>query len=271
MSSTLAPIGDYFAWAGPAVCDENGNAYFLVVPPITPGHKPKEPRAVLRISADGKKRFSFIPAPVSEFASAHELQTLSFALDPDGGLFMLVWHEMGGQSGQYIVSFDKNGEYRSHFEVDSREILVQQLEVFGSGQFLAARASAGPASPGSRSFPRNGGELKDVVGWSRPAQALGGTVACESRHRPGSARSRGAAMAGSTLPSSMPGRVRMSSTPFDPRVKAEEVFTLRPMPKAAQLLGWKAAGDRFAAAYFRPTPTRRFTQRRQGKLLDCRL
>ena len=36
---------------------------------------------------------------------------------------------------------------------------------------------------------------------------------------------------------------------FEPSGDSHEAFTLRPMPKAPRLLGWKAAGDRFAAAY----------------------
>ena len=172
LSSTPAPVGDFFAWAGQALCDASGDAYFLVLPAASSGKNPGLPRAVLRISADGKKRGSFTPTAVSDFASAHELRTLAFALDPTGGLFMLVWHKMGGQGGQYIVSFDKNGEYRSYFEVDSREILVQQFEVFGSGQFLL-RGRRPDGEPRLAILSGEGGGLKEVIGWSRLHKPFG--------------------------------------------------------------------------------------------------
>jgi hypothetical protein len=250
LSSTPAPIGDYFAWAGPALCDENGNFYFLVVQPITPGHKLKEPRAVLRISADGKKRLSFNPAAAPEFASAHELLTLGFALDPEGGLFLLIRHEMGGQSGQYIVSFDKNGEYRSYFEVDSREIVVQQFEVFGSGQFLL-RGLRPDGAPRLAVLSGKGGELKEVIGWSR-------------LHRPFGAPGNGSIVRLSQVVRGGDGRIYLAEPDarqgedvvyaFRPSGDWEESFTLRPMPKAPELLGWQAAGDRFAATYFGTDP-----------------
>lgn len=252
LSSTPAPIGDYFAWAGQPLCDDHGNSYLLVVQPIIPGHKPKEPRAVLRISADGKKRFSFTPAAVSDFASAHELRTLGFALDPVGGLFMLVWYEMGGQGGQYIVSFDKNGEYRSYFEVDSREILVQQFEVFGSGQFLL-RGSRPDGEPRLAILSGKGGELKEVIGWSRlrkpfgePSPAKTGAVSLGQLARGGDGRIYLAE------PDARHGEDVVYA--FRPSGDWEETFTLRKMPMAPQLVGWKAEGDRLAAAYFQPDP-----------------
>ena len=252
LSSTPAPIGDYLAWAGPALCDDNGNSYFLVVQPITPGHKPREPRAVLRISADGKKRFSFTPAAVPDFASAHELRTLGFALDPVGGLFMLVWHEMGGQSGQYIVSFDKDGEYRSYFEVDSREILVQQFEVFGSGQFLL-RGSRPDGEPRLAVLSGKGGELKDVFGRSgllrpsaEPSPARSGMARLGHLARGGDGRIY-LAEQGARQGEDVVYAVRPSG-------QGEEVLTLRPNPKAPDLVGWKADGNRFAATYLRVDP-----------------
>jgi hypothetical protein len=41
---------------------------------------------------------------------------------------------------------------------------------------------------------------------------------------------------------------------FRPSGEGEEIFKLRPLPEAPELLGWKAAGDRLAAAYLKPEP-----------------
>ncbi len=251
LSSTLAPIGDYFAWTGQALCDENENAYFLAFPPITPGTA-RRPGAVLRISADGKKRLSFAPAAVAEFASASRLQTIAFALDSEGGLFILVWYEGGGQSGQYIVSFDTNGGYRSYFEVDSREILVQQFEVFGSGQFLL-RGSRPNGEPRLAVLSGKGGELTDVFGRSgqhrppaEPSPAKRGMVRLGHLARGGDGRIYLAE------PDARQGEDVVYA--FRPSGEGEEVLTLRAVPMAPQLVGWKAEGDRLAAAYYRPDP-----------------
>ena len=251
VSSTPAPIGDFFAWVDPGVCDENGNAYFLVATPIAPGHGQGGPRAVLRISADGQRRFSFDPAAVPEFASAHELHTIGFALGPDGGLFALVWYEMGGQSGQYILSFDKNGEYRSNFEVDSSEIVAQQLEVFGSGQFLL-RGARPSGEPRLAILSATGGKLKDVVGWSPLPKSLE-----EPSVKRGMVRRSQVARGddGRIYLAEPDAREGMDAVyALGPHGQSQEIFTLRPMPDARELVGWKAAGGHFAAAYLRRDP-----------------
>jgi hypothetical protein len=254
LSSTRAPIGDYFAWAGQALCDENRNSYFLVVQPVAPGRKLKEPRAVLRVSADGKKRLSFTPADVSELASAHELRTLSFALDPDGGLFLLVWAESGGRTGQYIVSFDPQGGYRRHFEIDSRRILVDQFEAFGASRFLLR--GRWPDRPEARLaiLSAGGREIEDVVGW--PGQD-------EPLEQP--SLENQASLRLDQITRGADGRIYLADLDarkgedvvyaVDSSGDSREVFTLRPMPLAPRLLGWKAAGHRFAAAYGRDEPT----------------
>ena len=250
LSSTRAPIGDWFGWVGQAVCDENGDSYFLVARPITSGSNQVGPRAVLRMSADGTKRFSFTPAAVPELARAHDLQTVGFALnpDPDGGLFLLVWAETGGQGRQYILAFDKNGEYRSHVKVDSREILAERFEAFGSGKFLLHGRWPDRPEPRLAVLSAAGGEVKDVVGWSGKYKPLEDPSPANA----GSARFDQVVRGGD-------GRIYLAQLDarqgedvvyaFRPSGEGGEAFTLRPMPKAPLLLGWKAAGRRFAAAY----------------------
>lgn len=255
LSATQAPIGDYFAWAGQALCDANGNSYFLVVPPIPPGKNQVEPRAVLRVSADGKRRFSFTPASIPELANAHQLRTLSFTLDPEGGVFLLVWAESGGRNGQYIVSFDHKGGYRSHFEVKWPGVHVEQFEVFGSGRFLLRGRRPNGFASQLAILSASGAELEDVVGWSEPSKpeespspASSGNLGFDQITRGGDGRIY---VAG--LDNREGGDVVYA---FEASGDSKEAFTLRPIPKAApRLLGWKAAGDRFAAAYRRDEST----------------
>jgi hypothetical protein len=255
LSSTRAPIGDYFAWAGQALCDENGSSYFLVAKPITPGRSEVDPRAVLRISADGTKRFSFTPAAIPELARAQELQTVGFALnpDPDGGLFMLIWAATGGQGRQYILDFDKNGEYRSHIKVDPNEILVEQFEVFGSGKFLLRGRWRDRPEPRLAILSAPGGGLKEVVGWpgldkpmEEPSLENQSNLRLDQITRGGDGRIYVAAL------DAREGEDVVYA--FGSSGDSKEAFTLRPMPKAPRLLGWKAAGRRFAAAYQRDEP-----------------
>ena len=99
-------------------------------------------RDVLRISADGQKRSTISPTTSPKLANARSLATSAIALHPDGGLSLLVWARWLDSNGteqkasQYIVTFDKDGKHQSDVEVDSPELIVFRLEVFGSGQFL---------------------------------------------------------------------------------------------------------------------------------------
>jgi hypothetical protein len=252
--STRAPIGDYFGWVGQPACDATGNSYFLVAQPAAPGRKLKEPRAVLRISADGRTRRSVTPADVPELASAHELRTLSFALDPDGGVFLLVWAESGGRTGQYIVSFDPEGRYRRHFEVDSRRILVDQFEAFGAGRFLLRGRWPDRSEARLAILSAGGRELEDVVGWPGLDEPLE-QPSLENQ----------ASLRLDQITRGVDGRIYIAGLDarkgedvvyaVDSSGDCREVFTLRSIPWAPRLLGWKAAGRRFAAAYQRDEPT----------------
>jgi len=59
------------------------------------------------------------------------------ALDPDGNL-----HVVGRTAdGQYIVSFDASGKYKSKVAIDPEQVVVQEFAVFKSGAFLVAGRS----------------------------------------------------------------------------------------------------------------------------------
>jgi hypothetical protein len=250
VSTVPLSLGSYFAWSGPSLCDEDQNLYFLVMPrPQSPNGTTK-PREVVRISADGKTKTTFDPAASSKFVGAEEVTTTGMALDQAGRLFTLVWArwvEKGSQAEkgrQYIVSFDRKGEYRSHFEVDWEELLIQQFAVFGSGQFLMRGVR--PHSGETRmAIASSGGQtLEDVRGWGGdlskvlddPDQLEFGPIV-----RGGDGRIY------VTQKDAQQGRDVVHA--LGPSGESEEVFKLRPMVRDSRLMGWRAAGDQFAAEY----------------------
>jgi hypothetical protein len=248
----------YFAWAGPALCDEDENAYFLIVPHLRDGEDRAtaasgalNPRDVLRVSADGKKRITFSPGKSSTFANATELTTIAVAVDRNGTLFMLIWarwREDIGQpekSGQYIVSFDQKGECQSHLEVDWQEILVSQFEVFGSGEFLLRGRRTHPAESRVAILSASGQTLKDVGSWSgKPLDEPSPESAAAKFDQ--MARGRDGRI---YLTQGDPGQDGDVVYAISASGQSERVFKLPPLPKEPQLVGWKAADDRFAATY----------------------
>lgn len=244
--------GGYLAWAGPAVCDPNGNVFFLVIPEpagrdaqgrATPQQAQLNPRDVLRISADGKQRVTFNPAAISKFAEADDVTTLAVAVDRDGVLFMLVLATWGEKSAQYIVSFDHTGKHRSDLEVDSQQILVHQFEVFGSGEFLL-RGRRTDTDEARLAVLSPEGILRDVV--DHPAVLLKGpspasTAAFEYMVRGDDGRiyvtQRGGRQEGDVV------------HVLDALGQSKVAFKLAPMPNKGRLSVWQAAGDRLAATY----------------------
>jgi hypothetical protein len=251
-SVRLAQEG-FLAWAGRALCDDDENVYLLVLPGSARGDTPS-PREVLRISADGKKRAIFDPALGSRFAGAKELKALAMALDRDGRLFVLLWARWsetqgpGEKAGQYIVSFDRDARYRSHLEVDWHQMLVHQLELFGSGELLLRGRRTHTDQPRVAILSPGGRSLQDVRGWAGMSRGLDepaprGRIRFDHMVRGGDGRIY-AAEHDEPL-----GKVVVYA--FDPSGDAEEVFRLRPMGREPRMLGWLSAGSRFAAAYLR--------------------
>jgi len=248
--------GQYFAWAEPALCDEDENTYFLVMPHWSDAQaadasfQTPTPRDVLRVSSDGKKRINFSPGRISKFANTTELKTVTVAVDRNG-LYMLIWarwNDNGDQrekSGQYIVSFDRKGEYRSHLEVDWQEILVSQFEVFGSGEFLLRGRRIHPSESRIAILSASGQTLQDVGSWSgRPLDDLSPESAPPSKFDRMVRGSDGRIYV-------TQGEVGQGDVVYAVSAsgQTERVFKLPPMPKDPPLVAWKAADDRFAASY----------------------
>jgi hypothetical protein len=253
----------YLAWVEPVVGDDKGNAYFLLVPVIPrqsdlAGDIPR-PRDVLRLSADGKRKSTLSPVVSSKFANA-KVTTAAIALDPDGSLSMLIWARWDDSSGhkektgQYIVSLDKAGKYRTELEVNSRELGVTQFEAFGSGQFLLRGWE--PITGESRlAILSANGQVQDVVAWSDPTNALDPSAPPPATKR----------TTFNQMVRSGDGRIYVTQQgersgenvvfAISASGQSERLFTLPRLPGEPPLRGLKAAGDRLAAVYLETQET----------------
>jgi hypothetical protein len=255
-TATIAQQDGYLAWSGPALCDEDENAYFLV--PTAQNNKagaPAQavtPHDVLRVSADGQKRVSFSPVASSKFASVAGFTTVAMALGRHGTLFMLIWarwRNNGDQTeveknGQYIVSFNQKGEYQSHLEIDGQEMLVNQFEVFGSGEFLLRGSRPHTAEQRLAILSASGGTLRDVEGWpGNPSEEPSPESPPKFDHMVRGSDGR-IYVTQEDVPKSGDVVYAISASG-----DSERVFKLRPMRRDPQLMGWKAADHRFAAIY----------------------
>jgi hypothetical protein len=239
--------------------DDKGNAYLLVVPVLRPTDAPRDVprlRDVLRISGDGKKRSTLSPMKSSKFANATTVTTRAIALDPEGALSMLTWARWPDSSsgeeknGQYIVSFDKDGEYRSEAEVDWRELGVTQFEAFGSGRFLLrGRRVTNADEMRLAVFSANGQTLVDVVDWSDSSGAP------EPKEHPARRRMAsfdqmvrgGDGRIYVTQPAELPDENVVYA--INTSGETEKVCTLPRLLGGPSFVGLKAAADRLAAVY----------------------
>ena len=198
---------------------------------------------------------TFDPAHSPKLADAKELTTVGMTVDGRGTLFLLVWATWGqaGKGGQYIVSFNTKGEDQSQLEIDGRQILVDQFEVFGSGQFLLRGRRTDTPEPRIAILSSDGATVQDVVGWAGfPSELMNDPSSTETRPQ------------FDYMVRGDDGRVyvaeqdaqqdRVIVYAFRSSGASEAVVKLRPMPRSRQLLGFRSAGDKFAAMYLETGP-----------------
>jgi hypothetical protein len=65
-------------------------------------------------------------------------RVVATALDLNGDLYVLTRSRTDKGNRQDIVSYSRDGKYRSRVEIDAKEIIVDSFAVFGSGEFLLA-------------------------------------------------------------------------------------------------------------------------------------
>ena len=255
-TATMSSDG-FLSWSGPPLCDQRQNIYLLLVPHWTArkdgtagAGAALRPRDVLRISSDGKKQTTFKPAEVPKFANVDDLLTIGTALDQHGTLFTLVWARWregsthAAKSGQFILSFKQDGQFRSQVEVDPDQILVDKFEVFGSGDFLVRGRRPNSSDPRLAILASSGGTLQDVRRWS--GKFLDDPSPKTAPHFDHMARGRDGRIY-VTQPD--PGEEGDTVYAISPGGDAERMFKLPRMPKDPSLLGWTASDDAFAATY----------------------
>jgi hypothetical protein len=260
-STALAPAGGAAAWVDPVRCDQDGGLYFVVLPqvsprdanrpPGSPGARPWSPREIVRVGDNGRTATRFDPGSVPAFAGADEVKTLATAIDSQGVLSALVWVPRGEAEGrQYIVSFDKSGRYTSRVEVDHQEIVVQQFEVFGSGELLLK----GFRHDEPRLAVMSGaGDLRDVLSPAReaPVEPRGAGSPGPSRETAPNAR-----LDFDHMVRGGDGRIYVarggesSVYAIEPSAEIEEAFRLSPPPGSLRLAGLRASGRRLVATYY---------------------
>jgi hypothetical protein len=260
-TARISQRGNVTGWVPPTQCDQDANVYFLLAPHATPGEVeeaarsgrdlPLNPREVLRIDADGKNTTRFDPAASPKLMGAKTVKTLGIAVDAHGTVYTLVWatrSAVGGESDegvQYIVSFNEKGEYRSQVEVDWREILVHQFEVFGSGQFLLRGRRTHTPETRLAILSGDGSSLRDVVGWSgHPTEPLDGALGPNTPRFNQMVRGEDG-----RIYVAQEGQDDVVVYAFGPIGDTEAVLKIQPMPRNRQLLGFRSAGNRFAAMY----------------------
>jgi hypothetical protein len=168
---------------------------------------------------------------------------------------MLVWARWrdaigGGEErrGQYIVSFDRDGDYRSAVEVDWREVGVMQFEAFGSGKFLL-RGRWANAEEIRLAILSPTGNLQDIDWSEQPSKPAEPNEPTRLRKQPsfGQMVRGGDGRVYVTQPGQHTDEIIVHAVTASGQ--SERVHTLRPIQNDLPLVGMKAAGDRLAAVY----------------------
>ncbi len=241
----------FFAWVPPTRCDTEG-LYFVTLPvaPARAARKEPEqpaplltPSDILFVSADGKKTTLFSPRAAPPFADAEEVRTVTTALDSSGTLHSLNWVVQGKLDHQYIVSFDKRGQYRSRLEVDHAELIVEKMDIFGSGEYLLRgvwRRPDGALAKRIVVMSANGGAYHDVSGLPMAELEdpdVGPAFSSDQIVRGGDGQIYFASPADNAI------------YVIDPLGASQELFGLSPVPRKRKLMGLEADGQRLVTVY----------------------
>ena len=249
LSAVPISQGGFMAWVGMPRSDEDGNLYFLQQPFLAQdaagtARDALDPRDVLRIAADGMKRATISPTAAPRFAGAKILRTVAMTLDDDGLLYLLVWAEWEEEHGQYIVALDREGKYRFNLELDWQEILVNQFDVFESGDFLLRGRWLPTDKVRVAILPRSGNELRPV--FAHPTEYMDESSTEDEPHFAHMVRG-GDGRIYVTVQGQ--GKERDTVHAIAPTGDSEMVLELADLPGNPQLVGLSAAGNRLAATY----------------------
>jgi hypothetical protein len=272
--SVQSGTGTGLAWTGSPVCDDEGNVFIVVMPPVDPRDRKHPPALarytkkpyILRVSADGKKTGVIKLDAIPAFANADTIEPFGLAVDPSGSLHALVLvlreendKEYRYKSGkQYIVSFDSKSQYSSHLEVDQDEMVVRRFEALGSGDFLVDGMRPG-YRPRVAIMGAGGGSFSDVTVLenNKDETPLG---AVENKDQTSSP----VALPGLPAHTARGGDGRVyfvargqeSVYVIEPSGQSRLAFKLARMPRSCELFGLEAAGNRVVAVYREEQPKR---------------
>ena len=241
---------------GPLQCDSAGRVLYVPAPPPAaqfPSARTPADTAV-RISADGKTITRFSVTSAAALGEGAEILQATF--DARGDVYVLA----AADGAQYVLSFARDGRYRSMTAIDS-EVSVASFAVFESGDVLLSgyRPDGQLIIPLVAVHSIGSGSLRDVPLSGDPA----GATALSSQSR----------VALASHVSAAPARdgnmyfARMTPTgpvyTISPSGSVRKQFALAPPKPGATLWSLKAAGDRLAAIYREKAP-----RSEQGNMVD---
>lgn len=126
IEQTIPVLGPTDGFHLPLKCDRAGNIY------IRSARSFREP--ILKISPEGQKRaeFSLVAAPSWENGEFYD-----FAVRPDGDVYLLAARRGKNRTIEPgILQFSEQGRFRLAIELDLAPYSLNQLAVFGTGEFL---------------------------------------------------------------------------------------------------------------------------------------
>jgi len=278
--SRTSPFSEdpHLAWRPPVVCNGDGDVFVVPVPSADPrdlknppaqARYTKKPSDILRVSPDGKTRL-IKPATIPAFAkSGAVVVTDSIAVDPAGSLFVVSKVTRGESVNQYIVSFDSDGKYISHQEVDGDQIIIKRLEALGAGEFLLFGVRLGfgvPPQPRIAIMDARDASLRDLPAPADTEKEEDESPPAVEDQKRQEGESRAERHKSLTVSDQMvrggDGRIyfvpqgKQSVHVIEKTGERRVAFKLASMPRSGRLRlsDLKAAGTRLVAVYYEPLP-----------------
>jgi len=227
---------------GPFRCDSTGNVFYVPVQRREPG-RITDADTVVGISSDARTstRFRVAEGGLSQPVATRVVAT---ALDLNGDLYVLTRTRTDKGNRQDIVSYSRDGKYRSRVEIDAKEIIADNFAVFGSGEFLLAGERPRSFTSDRLAVLSAGAPLRDL--W----------LPAESEPNPNGAAETSDVLTMGFAQTGRDGRIYLVRNKAKTHVYAvsssgevDELFELSPPKGDATLSGIQVSGNRLAAIY----------------------
>lgn len=228
---------------GPFRCDSTGNVFYVPVQRREPGGI-TYPDTVVGISSDARTSTRFKVSEIGGLSRPVATRVVTTALDLNGDLYVLTRTTTDKGNRQDIVSYGRDGKYRSRVEIDAREIIVDNFAVFGSGEFLLAGERPRSFTNDRLAVLSAGAPLRDL--W----------LPAESKPNPNGAAETSDVLTMGFAQTGRDGRIYLVHNKAKTHVYAisssgevDELFELSPPKGDANLSGIQISGNRLAAIY----------------------